>query len=269
MSEMKASVYNHTDALAGAITSLCAEGNLKAFTDAVKYMQKTLDLPNETAEQWIAKAEQEAPKIRQSLGAGLKEAAQKNGCGFEFRPPYISFGAVTFHERNPGTWELSIMDGVVIEALSTQNADSLATAALAKIKRIKDVLDKDEMHVKNLVAAYDWLQLSSTENRYVSPNLLMLLCTYGKGLRKQLTSAMTANSVQPLSRAEFSYLLARIHRRAVEGIKGFPKLAFRGAIHVVTKDPSRFISIPGTDDPCQIEQRHTPVVEIALDTTGE
>ena len=269
MSEMKASVYNHTDALAGAITSLCAEGNLKAFTDAVKYMQKTLDLPNETIEQWIAKAEQEAPKIRQSLGAGLKEAAQKNSCGFEFRPPYISFGAVTFHERTPGTWELSIMDGVVIETLSTQNAASLATAALAKIKRIKDVLDKDELHVKNLVAAYDWLRLSSTENRYVSPNLLMLLCTYGKGLRKQLTSAATANSVQPLSRAEFSYLLARIHRRAAEGIKGFPKLAFRGAIHVVTKDPSRFISIPGTDDPCQIEQRHTPVVEIALEATGE
>ncbi len=268
MSEMKASVYNHTDALAGAITSLRAEGNLKAFTDAVKYIQKALDLPNETAEQWIAKAEQEAPKIRQSLGAGLKEAAQKNGCGFEFRPPYISFGAITFHERNPGTWELSIMDGVVIETLSTQNADSLATAALAKIKRIKDVLDKDEMHVKNLVAAYDWLQLSSTENRHVSPNLLMLLCTYGKGLRKQLTSA-TANAVQPLSRAEFSYLLARIHRRAAEGIKGFPKLAFHGAIHVVTKDPSRFISIPGTDDPCQIEQRHTPVVGIALETTGQ
>lgn len=269
MSEIKTSVYNHTDTLAGAIASLRSQGNIKEFTAAVKYVQTKLDLPTEVVDQWVAKAEQEAPKIRHTLGSGLKEIAERNGCSFDFRPPYISFGCVMLHERIPETWDLSVLDGVVIESLSTQDAASLSGAALTQINRIQEALSKEEPFAKGLIAAYNWLRQAKTkpEDRFVAPNLLMVLCTYGKGLRKQLTSAVSTTPVSPLSRAEFSYLLARVRSRAMAGVKGFPKLEFHGATQLVTKDPSRFISIPNQDDPHQTTHSD-PIAGIALEQLG-
>ncbi|HRY15581.1 MAG: hypothetical protein KDJ31_13360 [Candidatus Competibacteraceae bacterium] len=268
MIETKISVSARVDALAESLSALRAQGNLKDFTDVVKHLQKSLDLPLEVIDQMIKIAEQEARRARKALGSGMKEAAEKQGCHFDYRPPYISFGCVTFHEqeKNPGTWELSILDGVVIETLSSQNATRLAEAALGKINRIKDALSKEEAFVKNLIAAYEWWRLISPENRYVSPNLLMLLCTYGRGFRKQLTSAINTSS-SPLARAEFSYLLARVHRRATEGVKGFPKMEFHGATQHVTKDPFRFIAIPNLDDPCQMTQSQL-IAGLALEPLG-
>lgn len=260
-----AALRNFEKALAEAASVVCAEGNLAGAQRIAACVQNLLDASPDALKPWLDKAQGATSRLRHSLGADLRDLAASHRCHFDFRPPYITFGCVTLHERTAGIWELSILDGVTIDTLPTQSATTIANAAFNHIRAIEDSLKDAKLFAKTLGAAYQWLRHVIPERTFFSPNLLMLLCTHGRGIRRQLTSSLDSGA--PISRAQFGFLLSRVHTAGQSWGKEGVRLEYHGATQHVTKDASRFVSLPGSDDPRHHSQ-HTPIADLAVYLSG-
>ena len=255
----------HEGSLAARVASVKADGNLAEARRLAADLQNLLGIAPEALAPWLQEVEDASKGIRASLGGELKAAAEDVGCQFDFRPPYVSMGCVTLHEVSTGTWNLSVLDGVTLESLHTHSAATLAQAARRHIDAIQETLSKARPFAKTLVAAYDLLRQSQPDQSHFSPNLLMALPRYGRGLKKELTSAVEEGT--PLSRAQFGFLLSHIHSRGGEWGDDAVRLDFKGATQHVTRDPFRFVSLPGEDDPRRSSQP-TPISSLKVVDMG-
>ena len=246
-----------------SLKALKDRGDVAGFENAVRELQDALQLPDDVVRVWLGEAAEREREVRRQLGPGLKEAALREACHFEFRPPYVTLGCVTIFEKQPGLWHLSVLDTVVIKRIETQNAEELANAALDIIRGIDAALLQAQELGKGVVVALQWLGDAYADMPDQPVNLVRLLCTYGKELRRGLGSTMDLPKYV-LSREAFGYVLARLQRLAHEGSDGYPTLAFRGATQHVTPDPTRYVSVPKDDNP-RSKSTHSAVTAIAVD----
>ena len=189
---------------------------------------------------------------RSKTGGALKSAAKEAACHFDFRPPNAEFGCVLLRENRPGRWALSILDNVAVETLSSTDGSWLGKAALRHITGIEKSLDRVDQFAHELAEAA--LVCRRAEAGPVPANLLMLLTSFGRGLKRELTSSNGSTGRAGVARAEFGYLLSRVHRLAKEK-DAYPRLSFSGAAQGDAAKAHQFIAVPDSDDPRQRTNR--------------
>jgi hypothetical protein len=242
-------VHDATKALATALRKLREHGDIATLKRSFKTLEKELELQVDIFAPAIADVEAGLKCARERLGNELKQLAREANCEFKYVPPHITFGCVTLQEKTTGVWELSVLDGVPLETIRTVGASRLANRAVWHIEQIEAALAKSEAFLEILAAAYEMARVSAPEASQFSPNLLMLLASFGRTLKKQLVS-VSGSEVRPLTRAQFGFLLERIRRMRNElEATSIPTLRFEGAVVQVTHQPSRFVAIPNGTDP--------------------
>lgn len=232
-----------------ALNELIDQGNLSGVEKVVADLSSTIGLEETAVAPLLHRAREEAGRRPVGFDPELRAAAQKEGCAFESKHPYLLFGCITLHEKKPGEWTLSILDGVQVETIRSRRANVVAEHCIAQIVRIEDVLGRANALTEDILTAWDVLRGSAPGHDSISANLLMVLASHGRGLKNVLVSADAGERRSPLSRAQFGYLLARISRGADNGLPSGIKIRFSGADQARTKNPANYIAIPENDDP--------------------
>jgi hypothetical protein len=235
-------------ALSDSLRELKEEAHLPSYERAMSSLQTELGLSEASLLPILEAARTELKSVKASFGQQLRDLARDAGYDFEYHPPNIAIGCVRLREKEKdAAWELSVLDDVVVEVVQTGNARTLFRRAANAITDIEKKLATTKGFLEDLQAAYDLVRASVGAVEYVSPNLLMLLCTYGRTQRKQLISA-TAAPPAPLSRAQMGYLIRSVlHPSGSSG--NAPQIALQPATAHVAKDPHRFITVPTDVDP--------------------
>lgn len=230
------------------VPALIEYGDLSGIDQLVKRLASALKISPEILAPLSEQARARIEEQRANTGRKLRQAAEVMGCEVQYRPPYVSVGCVTLHEKRPGEWSLAVLDGVVLETIRTTNGKVLAEHAFAKIEEIESALQKTDAFIEDLQAAREAVRGSATNP--IPVNLLMVLGSHGRSLKKLLTSADNLGAGQGLSRAQFGYLLSRVaHQGSESGKSAILKLRFSGATQHDTKQPQHFIPIPDNSDP--------------------
>jgi hypothetical protein len=238
-----------TRALTMALQQIHEQGDLARLKRAYRTLEKELGLQVDVFAPTLAKVEQDLKSARERLGTELRRLAREANCDFKYEPPHITFGCVTLREKSFGTWELSMLDDVVLETIHTTSASRLADRSIAHIEEVEVALTKTDAFLEAIQLAYDLARLSAPESTRFSPNLLMLLASFGKSLTKQLVSRDKLEA-RPLSRVQFGFLLEQVRRlRHESDALGVPALRFEGAVVQITGEPHRYLAIPSGTDP--------------------
>ncbi len=213
----------------------------KATDEALTLLVQSLHLQSDAFVLELSQRQEIIQSSRKAMGETLRQAAEKEGCECEFRPPYAYFGCVRFFEQQPNTWRVSVLDDVAIQTIETVNAEILATVALEIIVGIEAVLTKAKAFAKVFESNYQLLH-KATHFQFVSPNILMLLMTSDKSLKAHLTSSddLTRTVV---SRAQMAYLLKAFKQGSDL------EISFTGATQHSTKEPHLFLSLPSFLEP--------------------
>lgn len=261
-SKVSSDFVRKSEELAAVLNAFKDRGDLLGFEGGARQVQEAFGLPDEVVLRWIEDASLRADNVRLNLGKKLRELADREQCFFEYCPPRVTFGCVEMHEERPGLWNLTVLDTVTVRKIEATSADELATAALKIIGGIENALVQVQEVAKALSAALQWVNDAYAERTDHPINLVRLLCTYGKDLRRQLGTGNNSPKIV-ISREAFGYVLARIKRLGFEKNGGYPELSYRGATQHVTKDPARYVSVPKDDNPRRASQ-HSAVVAINL-----
>lgn len=229
-----------------AIDAMINAGEFAGIEKVVKELARRLDIPREAFSDLLERARQAVDAGRAKTGEALKTAAKEAGCQFDYRPPNAEFGCVLLRERSPGQWSLSILDNVSIETCSTTDGSALGEVALRHITEIEKALGGVDQFAKDLVESATACR--RTDNGPLPANLLMLLTSFGRGLKRELVSSKGTSNRPGLSRAEFGFLLARLHRLARKD-QEYPQLSFVGAAQGDAAKAHHFLAVPDADDP--------------------
>ncbi len=261
-SKVSSDFVRKSEELAAALNAFKERGDRSGYECGARQIQEVFGLPDEVVQQWITAASQRADDVRLGLGKKLRELAEHEKCFFEYRPPRVTFGCVELYEERPGLWSLTVLDTVTIRKIEATSADEMAKAALNIIEEIESALLQTQEVAKTLSAALQWLNEAYAERTDHPINLVRLLCTYGKDLRRQLGTVNNSPKIV-ISREAFGFVLARFKRLGFEKNEGYPELSYRGATQHVTKNSDRYVSVPKDDNPRRASQ-HSAVVAINL-----
>ena len=241
--------------------ALAGKGRVDEVQRFLREQASILGLPGDAIAFLRNECETVARAVRSRQGNELRDAAEKERCDFEYKPPSVRFGCVSLRERS-GRWKVCVLDNVVLEEVASDSASDLAVAALRRIREIEMVLKQFDQYLKRLIAAYRALTLGPGGGEgYVSVNLLMAMCSWpdvGRTL-----GGIETRSTSPLQRHQMGYLLAAAKRRRAEGDDRVPEIALRGATQHDTADPSTHISVPRDDSP-RVSSDAAPISALTL-----
>jgi hypothetical protein len=244
--DIERDIQEHSKGLMTALRRLAESGQAASLQKAIGALATELSVPIDAFSELIATADAAAKDSRRKIGDDLRQAATDAACAFEFRLPFVTFGCVTLHEKDVGVWELTILDKTVLRTLRTLRASELAAAALEQIVAIENVLQRSGDIGKEMATAYESFQRAGGGEE-ISPNLLMLLCSHGRDLRKHLALG-SAPSPSLLSRPQMGFLLRRLVKDSTSQDK---RWRLKPATIHVTKDSHRYVSVPKTEGPRQ------------------
>jgi hypothetical protein len=248
--------------LGQTIKNLRDRGDVAGLRKLLALVETEVGLPPEACRPVLGEAESAARLAREQVGSELKALAREAGCEFNWAPPLVSFGCVTFEESSRGVWELQVMDVLPLEKVSTTSAEVLASRALHHIDSIESVLSRAMAHSDDVTAALEYLRAFNPGQEKFSANLLMVLCGYGRALKKHLSSA-DQPLVSTLSRAQFGFLLERI-RELRGSMDDVPALKLEPAVQQATDQWWRYVSVPRDgSDPRRITHP-IPIASISL-----
>ncbi len=227
---------------------------------ATLLIKQALNLPSTAFEEQPTQPQKNDPSMRRTMGEILRRAAEKEGCDYDFHPPHGFFGCVNIFEKQPNTWQLSVLDDIPIATLETVSGDILANAALEIIHSIEEILEKTKSLAKSFEIAYQVLQ-NPTQFKSVSPNLLMLLLSSDKSLKAHLVSS-SDDFRTSLSRVQMGYLLKAFKQG--HGLDIPLEISFSGATQYSTKSPHLHLSIPSLINPRKHPQA-TPISTVVME----
>ena len=225
-----------------ATRDLMERGDVLTLEELLPKLASALGVPTVVFDSITDRAQATAEQLRAAMGKDLHDCAEKAGCDAEFKPPYVSVGCVTYHEKPPGEWSLSILDSVVIDTIRTTSGDVLVEHAVQRIKNIESALGTIDSFSQDLKIAHS--AICTTRSDPAPANLLMLLCSHGKSLRRLLSSSEKTRFEQGFSRAQFGYMLSCLAQRESSG-----GVRLIGATQHDTKSPQRYIAVPNNPDP--------------------
>lgn len=245
-----------------SIEDLAARGLVDELDKALATLQDNLHLAPNALDQLRKEAKRIEAEVRDSRGAELKRAAEQAKCAFEYKPPLVTFGCVRLRQIKQAQWSLHILDATEILVVRSDRATDLADAALQKIEEISKALDDFETFAAALRATHDFFVSTQGRCENICPTLLMLACSGGRRVPRFLAAL---GDLQPtrLTRYQMGYLLARAKIRHDQKDPRMPLITMRGATQQVTRDPSRYIPIPHTDDPRQLADAK-PVASLTI-----
>jgi len=252
ISDPKNEASRAIEQLDAAFEELVDQGNLAGLVEMVNNLASIMGLDETALVPFLERVKRESSAVPHEFFKGLEELAREEECDFANRRPFISFGCVTIREndKKPGEWSLSILDGVQVERVRTRRPETLAARCLEHIVRIEDALSKTKAIAEDIQVAWEVLRGVFPTVDSVPANLLMLLASHGKRLRKLIESADQLWNKNGLSRAQFGFVLSRIQRGAASGTEEFPiRVDTRGAPQGKAQDPRNYIPIPEADSP--------------------
>jgi hypothetical protein len=240
------------DAIETVLRSTCETGDTKDFVKLLHGLGDTLGLSNEVLDSLSNRMRTKIDDLRRDVWRDLRDEAEKFGVEVQCRPPYATLGAVKLEQKPSGDWALSVHDSVILETFRDAPGRLIAERVIDRIEKIEAALKDVRPFAEALVFASE--SVSGSQAGEVSANVLMVMSSFGRSLKKCLTSSDHLPATSPgLSRAQFGYLLCRLSDLGFESTDpGIPSLRFHGATQFDTKQTYRYVSVPKNSDPRRI-----------------
>jgi hypothetical protein len=234
--------------LGDAIESMSEQGDVSGLEQVFSKLALSVGVSADAFSPAVEKALHQAEQIKADFGPQLKKTAAEVTCQFSLRQPFVSLGCVRLHEKSEGKWVLSILDNEPIETIRSLDARVLVERSVTYIEQVEAALKDIDGFAENLKRAYATAKGDNCDR--VSANLLMVLCSHGRQLKKHASSSGHIDIKTGFTRAQFSYLLGALKHSQ----SGFP-LHYHGATQHESQ-PERYIAVPESPDPRVICECH-------------
>lgn len=230
--------------LAAAIAALQERGDIEGLNKVFDDFCAATEIQQDAFSTIISKANKRSEQLRKEFGHEIRELTRAVNCACDIKLPYVTIGCVKLHEKSQGRWELSVLDSEAITSFRAKLAEDLVENALEQIKAIEVALGKVDEFVRDLRKAYVFAKSDKVDR--VSANLLMLLTSYGRNLKKYLSSSGDLIGGGGFSRAQFGFLLSAAHRAVPRD-----SIIMHGATQNDNK-PEKYVSVPKSVDPREL-----------------
>jgi len=234
--------------LGQAISNLVEAGAVQVLEKLLQRLAASTSQGIETFEGILRQAKDTQTRLEARVSSDITRSARTAKCEVRCNPPFYTIGCVTIHHGKSGKWDLTVLDKVVVESTTVASGTSLAQLATAQISQIENSLSNVERFREILLEICKVLPKSLLQELPV--NLLLLLCSQGRHLRKALTSGPHGPESNCVSRAQLGYLLSHLVKQPSSGKKQKRlELKFVGATQHDTAANHSYIAVPESDDP--------------------
>lgn len=236
------------------LEQLVLEANIQAIDQVEEIFALEFGFPVKSLSEFRKRASALIDEQRSNFNRELQEVAEQSMCQVQNRTPHVSVGCVVFKQKKDkndewsGEWSVSVIDHVEIEVIRTYSGRFLAEHALRIIKKIENALEDSSKFIQDLLYVREVMR--GANDNSLPANLMMVLCSHGRALKKLLKSSDSLQLEKGLSRAQFGFLLRRISE--INMGSSSPKISLIGATQLDTKQVQSFISVPDKDTPRSI-----------------